>query len=102
MKLSEGSGYEFEIFEQNIHRFLKMNTLEQNGFDIEFSSRSDLDYNSKISSKTTFIEDGQNVLQTLSERSEKNAESITKKILLGSVINISVHFFRLRNFIRNF
>merc|ERR1712189_57320 len=56
VKLSEGSGYEFEIFEQNIHRFLKMNTLEQNGFDIEFLPRNDLGY-SKISSKTTFIED---------------------------------------------
>merc|ERR1712189_123799 len=74
IKSPEGSGYEFEIFEPNIHRFLKMNTFEENGFDIEFLPRNDADYNSKIASKTTFMEDGQNVLQTLSERSEENAE----------------------------
>jgi len=85
-KSPEGSGYEFEIFEPNFHRFLKMKTFEENGFDIEFLPRNDLDYNSKISSKTTFMEDGQNVLQTLSERSEENAELITKKILPTQIL----------------
>merc|ERR1712235_177074 len=63
-----------------------MKTFEENGFDIEFLPRNDLDYNSKISAKTAFVEDGQDVLQTLSERSEKNAESITKKILPTQIL----------------
>ena len=86
IKSPEGSGYEFEIFEPNFHRFLKMKTFEENGFDIEFLPRNDLDNNSKFSSKPTFIEDGQNVLQTLSEGSEENAESITKKILPTQIL----------------
>jgi len=86
IKSPEGSGYAFEIFEPNIHRFLKMNTFEEYGFDIEFLPRNDVDYNSKISSKPTFIEDGTNVLQTLNERSEKNSESKTKKILPTQIL----------------
>jgi len=81
MKLSEGSGYEFEIFEPNIHRFLKMKTFEENGFDIEFLPRNDADYNSEISSELIDIEDEQNVLQTLSVNAEKYAESTKKKVL---------------------
>merc|ERR1712126_445622 len=86
MKLSEGSGYEFEIFEPNIHRFLKMKPFEENGFDIEFLPRNDADYNSEISSKTIDFEDEQNVLQTLSEGSEKHAESSTKKDLPTQIL----------------
>jgi len=86
IKLPEGSGYEFEIFEPNFHRFLKMKAFEENGFDIEFLPKNVIDENSKISSKSTFIEDGQNVLQTVSERSEKNAEPIKKKILQTQIL----------------
>merc|ERR1712189_141050 len=86
IKSPEGSGYEFEIFEPNFHRFLTMKTFEENGFDIEFLPRNDLDDNSKFSSKPTFIEDGQNVLQTLSKRSEENAESIPKKFLPTQIL----------------
>merc|ERR1712126_419330 len=81
MKVSEGSGYEFEIFEPNIHRFLKMKTFEENGFDIEFLPQNDADYNSEISSEIIDIDDEQNVLQTLIESSEKRAEFTTKKDL---------------------
>merc|ERR1711937_1124076 len=86
MKLSEGSGFEFEIFEPNFHRFLKMKTFEENGIDIEFLPRNDADYNSEISSEMIDIEDEQNVLQTLSKSSEKNAESSTKKDLPTQIL----------------
>lgn len=86
MKVSEGSGYEFEIFEPNIHRFLKMKTFEENGFDIEFLPRNDADYNSEISSEIIDIEDEQNVLQTLIESSEKRAEFTTKKDLPTQIL----------------